>query len=336
MGTGEVVPYSMISGPYNYSDDVIKSDHHGFRYTKIKNKLISIDDLDKYDSVNLLVGGSTVFGVGATDDSKTLTSYLSELSDEPWFNLGIRGAVSLQEYIQLIRFIHKAKKVNNIVFFSGLNDIYINIVNEKRSFFDRRFGESSSSQFYSCKRQILSSILSKLYFTDQKDIINCSISDMFLYPFRKKTTSIEEKDLGQLTFSEKIDIIFDNYERNFLLYSGLKKELDCNVSFFLQPFFYWTGKKPSEKEKKIIEYLNSIQKKSAWGTYKDKLDINLYNTLVENFSKLSTKYKIDFFDVNKSFNIDDTLFVDSVHLNDDGYKLSANLVFKEVYNEKVN
>ena len=69
------------------------------------------NEAKKFESVNLVLGSSTAFGVGATDDAKTLSSELSRLNGEPWLNLSIRGCVSFQELINLFNLLHELPEI---------------------------------------------------------------------------------------------------------------------------------------------------------------------------------------------------------------------------------
>lgn len=124
----------------NFKSQYINTDKYSFRKTIFNNTNISVENMDKYDFVNILVGGSVVFGHGVSDKD-TITSYLATITNEPWINLGICAQVSLHEYIHLIRFAYKAKKIKNIVFFSGVNDMGINLIIGKQDEFDNYFGK---------------------------------------------------------------------------------------------------------------------------------------------------------------------------------------------------
>ncbi|PLA75544.1 hypothetical protein CYQ88_00840 [Hydrogenovibrio sp. SC-1] len=322
MAAGTFAPYAMLSGPIDYHDSVINTDVSGFRWTKGRTEIFKVEDIEKYEHVNILIGGSTVFGVGASSDSQTISSYLAKETGQVWLNFGLRGGVSIQEYIHLIRFIYKAKKVNNIVFLSGNNDLYINLVSEFNDGFDRRFGEIDAlDAVYSCKRRIIVGLIAKITGTDKKYLFEKSISDILLSLFKKSIN--EEKSL---TFDDKMNNLVQNYNRNFFLYSALKKQLECNVSFVLQPFFNWTQKKTSTEEFEVFDELERIQKGTAWSVYKDKMDLSLYKFYSSQLRMMGEKNDLRFVDANEDFNENRTLFVDAVHLNDDGNQLMSKII----------
>lgn len=325
MASGRIVPFAMLSGPTNYTSKTINTDRHGFRLTNFNGQYLSIDDISNFEKINLIIGGSTVFGVGASSDDSTISSLLSKETNDPWFSLGIRGGVSLQEYIHLIRFINKARKIDNIVFFSGINDVYINLLTDQKKDFDNRF-ESDDTQ-HSCKRRIISYILSKIYFIDQSKLINKPLTEMLFNPYKN-----HEKDTSRevLTDDERINVLFENLDRNFLLYSAIKEKIDCRMYYILQPFAYWTGKSITEEERQVFDYLDQLQKKSKWASQKSKFTLDIYQRVKNYMKNLATQYNVIFIDSNKYFNVNKTLFVDSVHLNDDGNVITKNIILESI------
>ena len=63
-------PFVMHSNQPNYTSKVVNTDRHGFRLTH--NKDGNVIEFDTKDPVNIFIGGSTAFGVGATKDEMTL------------------------------------------------------------------------------------------------------------------------------------------------------------------------------------------------------------------------------------------------------------------------
>ncbi|WP_415397873.1 hypothetical protein [Sulfurimonas sp. CS5] len=327
MESGKIVPFAMLSGPISYKSENIHTDRHGFRVSKFKNNYISMDDISKFDDINIIIGGSTVFGVGSTSNDTTISSILSQKTNEPWFNLGIRGGVSFTEYIHLIRFIYKAKNVKQIVFFSGINDIYINMLTEYKNDFDNRFENNKVE--YGCKRKLISTVLSKLYFIKQSDIEDLSLKDMILYPFIKKEEVKEKK----LTDNEQVEILFENFRRNFLLYSALSKQFDTKVTYILQPFSDWTDKEFTNDELEVFEYLEKLQKGSKWASHKSKLSKELYYRVSTFMSEELNNLNIKFIDSHNEFNTKETIFVDAVHINDIGNQIASEIIFNSIKDE---
>ena len=71
------LPYIMFLHQPNYSSASVNTDNHGLRIsTDPEGVPLSINTL-KERSCNLLVGGATAFGVGATSDKNTISGHLS-------------------------------------------------------------------------------------------------------------------------------------------------------------------------------------------------------------------------------------------------------------------
>jgi len=185
----DFVLYSMFTQKKLFSSDCINTDRFGFRYSKYKNENISVEtELYSNDKVNILIGGSSVFGVGSTNDENTISSYLSESTGEKWINIGIRAGNSFQEYITLLKILNKFKNIGNIVFMSGINDIYLSFLeSDSNSIDDTIFGGKDLTSFldqynisrYSLKRKIVVRLISFFKRMEVKDIIHLkSISEM--------------------------------------------------------------------------------------------------------------------------------------------------------------
>jgi len=93
------LPYLMFFHSRNYISNVLNTDSRGFRITyKDSNKILDFVDLDELP-VGLLIGGSSVFGVGATSDRKTIPSILNSTTDNLWLNFGGRAFTFTQEFL---------------------------------------------------------------------------------------------------------------------------------------------------------------------------------------------------------------------------------------------
>ena len=329
MSSGEFCPYAMLSGPKNYCSSHINTDSFGFRKTIINNQSYRVDSLKNYKSVNLIVGGSTVFGVGSSSDRTTIASELSSLSNEIWLNFGIRGANSFQEFIHLINILNDSNRVNNIVFLSGINDLYMSLVNDELNNFDNGFGSKFNKiSAYHPYHQSFAIFFSNLYNIDVNKIIKMRKLKMLFSIFNSSN-----KEYDKLSFEKRIEVFSKIYSRNFKLYKGLKESFNIGkITFILQPLIDWTNKKLSTDELKVLEYLNSIQRNSPWEIFKKNLnDQMLKIKLTENLNYYANKNNIAFEDSNNYFkNINEDCFVDSVHLNDKGYEVLSKKIIKMI------
>ena len=135
----EFRPYIMFANAENYNTRFVSTDKFGFRKTVNKdNKKIELSELkDNHNDCNVILGGSTAFGMGCSSDRNTIAS---ELSAQGIFcqNFGIRAATSQQELIVFLQFKRYLSRIRNILILSGGNDISVAAHNS--SFFYPDFG----------------------------------------------------------------------------------------------------------------------------------------------------------------------------------------------------
>ena len=155
-----LVPYAMISSQKNYTNKCVKTCNKGFRISSNNKKIFSVDNIKKYSSVNILVGGSTVFGIGSPNNESTIPSLLCKKTNSIWLNFGIRAGNSFSEYIHLINLLHKARKIDYIIFLSGLNDLYLSFLYQNETEFDPGFFPDIS-EFY--KKPILKELKQRIF-----------------------------------------------------------------------------------------------------------------------------------------------------------------------------
>ena len=109
----EWVPHLMYFHPRSASKKSVSTDQFGARN--------SVGTKPNAPTA-LLVGGSSVFGIGATSDSKTIPSLLNTSTKYNWRNLGGRAFNSTQEAILL--HLSNTKEIDGpIVVMSGANNL---------------------------------------------------------------------------------------------------------------------------------------------------------------------------------------------------------------------
>src|SRR2546423_8864239 len=68
------MPYTMFFQHPDHRSAAINTDSLGFRVSHGNRGPLRVSDVDGSEAVNLIVGGSTVLGTGATSDRSTLAS----------------------------------------------------------------------------------------------------------------------------------------------------------------------------------------------------------------------------------------------------------------------
>ena len=74
--------------------------------------------------ITIILGGSFALNAGASSDQNTITGYLSK-SGVNCINLSGSAHVGFQELISLFSNIDLIENVNEIIFISGINDLYL-------------------------------------------------------------------------------------------------------------------------------------------------------------------------------------------------------------------
>ena len=86
--------FLMFFHPPEYKSKYVNTDELGFRYTIFETKKYFVNSSKKnfsdFENVSFLVGGSTLFGNGASSDDKTIPSLLSKETGRLFLNVAER------------------------------------------------------------------------------------------------------------------------------------------------------------------------------------------------------------------------------------------------------
>jgi len=331
------VPYSIYTQTRRFRSASVNTDNLGYRPTETApGATFRVEHVRNYPDFSLISGGSTVFGVGATSDSKTIASRLGSQRREPWLNLGIRSANLMQEQINFSTFILPSiQKVRNIVVFSGFNDIYLNASVFTPSFFDSIYWMQRhlagwrkmevENMHFSAKRKLLAWTAAFMTGQDYHDLLRRPLKDLFSKAQGMSPFSFDS-DFNYETPEQKLTAAF---ERTFAFYAALKMAYGINIIFILQPFWEWTRKQLSPEEQCLFQEVARRQTDDTFDTFKKRFDKNKHRELSSALSDLADRYGLPYFDSNGWFDeaaTKDFLFVDHAHLTDDGNALMANKI----------
>lgn len=117
------LPQTLYMHERGYRSDTINTDALGLRYSHWAGKRYSPAERGSTARVNLLVGGSTAFGIGASGDDATVASHLSALTGEVWLSLAGCGLSATQELLLFLTHQHRLGKIGHVVILSGLNTL---------------------------------------------------------------------------------------------------------------------------------------------------------------------------------------------------------------------
>ena len=144
-------PYTMFSQKPNFTSQSVNTDNIGQRLSGNIN-YVSPATLNINSEHSLVVGASTAFGVGATNDSNTISSNLNLKTGDCYISLCGRAYNSKQELLLFLDHIDKFRKIKNVILVTGINNIYLSAISEKNTFpffFSNQFYASMENIFFS-------------------------------------------------------------------------------------------------------------------------------------------------------------------------------------------
>ncbi|QCI12005.1 hypothetical protein E6B08_11845 [Pseudomonas putida] len=116
-------PHTLHVHESGYRSGTINTDALGLRYSHCAGKRFSAAERGGAPRVNLLVGGSTALGIGASGDEHTVASHLSMLTGEVWLSLAGCGLNASQELLLFLSHQHRFGQIGHVVLLSGLNSL---------------------------------------------------------------------------------------------------------------------------------------------------------------------------------------------------------------------
>ncbi len=312
--SGEVrwLPYLMYFHPAEHHSKTVSTDTSGFRYSEANGLRYSAADLKGTDSVRVLAGSSTVFGIGASSDAWTLSSRLTanDPREQPWLNFGGRSFNSTQELMLLMLYRHLLPKVEEIVLFSGFNNLGLARLPASMR------GEHGA--FFNCN-----------------EFFDAFGTDADRAAAAQKNPSMMQRLLGgknapaetfQIpSMEEQIAYAGDLTLRHLDLWRVVAEDLGAKLTYVLQPLAGWVREKGCDEEERLFAELDKLGRFSE--TYGDILQekVNLqYAALIEQWAQSKGVGFINLSPVLADrLASDQWLFVDRIHFTDDGHDFVA-------------
>lgn len=330
------LPYTMFFHHGNYRSQVINTDALGFRYSTAKGSSYSVGDLPLDKPVNLLVGGSTALGTGATSDSGTIASRLSEHTNEIWLNFSGRGYNAVQEVLLFLMHQHRFSQINNVVVLSGINTLTLEGIPDSLATDHGRYYYSFEYAHYMDK-----------YNEDLKRRQNTYASEL---DGRQKGVIGKYAEIirSKLGKGNPADIIINDDSTNtedrvkraagvisnsMFQWQQLLASFGARLSFVLQPMSYWVKERFTIEELEIFHAIDSCPN-NFWRLFGNILSPDVHDPFAAEIKKSCNNRGIGFWDMNyllrDSKLRDENIFVDRVHFNDAGYDEVARLVSERV------
>jgi len=318
-------------GEPNYRSTSLNTDELGFRVQHYYGgEAIDFRDIkQRIAECNLMLGGSTVFGVTASSDAMTITSHLAT-PDLPFLNWGQRGSTSQQELFLYLSLKYLLPRQRNIVLLTGMNDVCLAVLPGairypafggvySEDFFIRKFLESEGEYGRAAgDRARLQERIDNLWKT----------SSGFRWLARLLFLSGERTGSPEQTVPperDQLQAVFTLTRNALETWGWVQAATGARVHYVMQPSIGWTRKPLTNTENECFqEDVRQIP------SVKRFTDHNLYLRFKEHVATLCASIGLQFYDANEWLDAPkyhkENIFTDACHFNDRGNKLVAELL----------
>jgi hypothetical protein len=307
------MPYLMYFHPVGHRSAVVNTDDLGFRLAEGAGATASAGSRVPDGPVNLIAGSSTVFGIGASSDAATLASRLWHIqgADRPWLNFGGRSHNSTQELLLFTLYRHLLPRIDQIVLFSGFNDLGLARL--------PRWMQGDDGAFFNCQE----------YYEQLDELrVKQRRSSGLSRREARQTPVRDERELAVPDLDTQIGDAVDRTARHLDNWRLLAAGLGARLTYVLQPLAPWVREKPAPQERLIFDELDGI---ADFGqAYGDIARLEVGRRYADQLALGCQKLGVRFLDMNPLLGAaagpDEWLFVDRIHFTDHGHDVVARLL----------
>ncbi|MDG4767442.1 Inducer of phenazine A [Solwaraspora sp. WMMD406] len=318
------LPYLMYFHRADYRSDVITTDRLGFRPSQGPQGPDGAGHAGQASagarlpdgSVRLLVGSSSAFGIGVTADDQTMATLLWSryAPSKPWLNFAGRSFNSTQEAMLFLLFRHLLPPIDEIVFFSGLNDLALSRLPAEQR------GEHGA--FFNCGE----------YFNAMETLRAAHRKPQGRLGRRLRagggTASPTEPEVRPLP--ERVSGAVELTARNLDSWRLLAP--DARISYVLQPLATWIRDDPAPEERQLFGELDEIS--NFWQLYGDIATRETGRTYAAQLREACEKRDIRFVDISpalaETVSPTDWMFVDRAHFTDLGSDIVTRVLAEQL------
>ncbi|MCJ0868790.1 Inducer of phenazine A [Streptomyces sp. AP-93] len=316
-GEARYLPYLMYFHRADYRSDVINTDRAGFRISHGPDGATAsaAGNIPTSGPVRIISGSSTVMGIGATSDAHTLASRLwtEHAPSAPWLNFGGRCYNSTQEMLLFTLHRHLLPEIDEVVVFSGLNDLTVGRLPE--------WQQGDHGAFWFCGE----------YFEKMEELRaeNRKANKRMGFRSAPRRATISTHDDVRRDVSQVIDAAAELTLRHLETWRLLAPE--ARLTYVLQPMALWMREQHSPQEQLLFDEIDRISKLGTWeALYGDISTPAVARAFAEKLSVGCEKLGIRFFDLNPvvaaAVTQQDWVYVDRAHYTDHGYDLVARIM----------
>ncbi|WP_205951202.1 SGNH/GDSL hydrolase family protein [Pantoea stewartii] len=303
------LPYLMYFHPTSHVSPVVNTDSFGFRYTEKDKRNFSVAEHNSAPGYKLLAGSSTVFGIGASQDRWTLSSRMSERDPDGarWINFGGRSFNSTQE-LQLLTLYHQhLPKIDEIVLFSGFNNL--GLARQPAAM------RGDNGAFFNCHT----------FF----EALESKNGRGLRWPFQNKPQAVSESVPGmeqQIAFASELTL------NHLTVWQAMANMLGAKITYILQPLSGWVRDKGSVEEEIIFAELDEIGGFSQ--QYGDILKYEVCEEYARQLQEGAAKLDIPFINssplIRNAIKEDEWMFVDRIHFTDYGHDKVSKIILDSI------
>ena len=322
-------PFIMSLQKPNFRSKVVNTDNFGLRFNGLKindnESIFNEHNKESKKKIGAILGSSASFGVGASTDNFTISSIVSEKTENHFYNLAGRAYSGFQEIVLFNSLINKLDNLETLIVFSGVNDIFFNSYIEKYDqilgpiFFNKQFKEAMVTSSLDWKKKMIK-YLFQPFLSNDVDWYILNKKDLLNNLFKKNNIKYSNRN--------NTELIKTIIKRNLRCLSNIQKGMKVKLIYFLQPLSIWCKRQLSNEENMIFEELDKISFKTN-STLKS-LNFDIYNDYNNYLATTCKELDIEFFDCNKYFSSEKFdkkwIFLDRIHMTDLGNKYIGELI----------
>lgn len=286
------LPYVVFGNRPNYRTAAITTDSGGFRISHSVAGPCSLRGTLPNRRTSVMLGASPAFGYGASHDDRTIPSLLALASDEvQWLNMAVPAFNSTQEVLLFMLHRHELPPLEDLVVLSGFNNLAVAglpIPAESAAEYQRFF-------------------FSGEYF---QRLLGDTEEQLPLPPVVEKRIDIAVQHTAR------------DLDRLLALASGPR------VHYVLQPTLSWSNKPITSQEQTLMDDIE--RRDGLWGLYEPILDRVVHSEYARQLATVCRQRGVPFLDTNVAIEespmSDGWLFIDHVHLTDDGHRVIADSI----------
>lgn len=257
-------PFQMFLNEADYVSKSVNTDRHGLRLQfKDSGSALALEECSS-GAFDIMVGGSSVFGVDASSDRMTLPALLST-PQVRCLNWGIRAAGTQHELLAFLFFKRYVKNIRRVVIFSGLNlcsiasmeDIMI--YPDQGALFSEEYFMRQSLESLRAREggdtaldSMLASLTRRIKRAYEKREFLRNLMQFFLPKLRRPAHLAKQPERNIRGFEKRVEALLILLENELATWAGLAKGLNFELVYVLQPALRWSQKGTNAVEEECL------------------------------------------------------------------------------------